>query len=150
MMVIGNTPTDRPGPAAHVIYDQPYLLGQGAAEDSGEVLGVAGETSVAPREGDQRGPEAFGEGGTGALGELALGRGASSGYNAGGRGLEGSDVRLVEGDGQQPVTEEALARRQHLGRRRLRRGVVALRRHVDGGEVEEQLPGGADAVAAVG
>src|SRR5258708_12281134 len=140
MMVIGNTPTDRPGPAAHVIYDQPYLLGQGAAEDSGEVLGVAGETSVAPREGDQRGPEAFGEGGTGALGELALGRGASSGYNAGGRGLEGSDVGLVEGDGQQPVTEEPLACRRHLGRRRLLRGVLAPSRHLEAGDIEKLLP----------
>src|SRR6266536_642161 len=53
-------------------------LCEGAAKDCGEVLGVAHKACMASGEVDQRGAEAFGEGCSGALGELALG-GCSSG-----------------------------------------------------------------------
>jgi hypothetical protein len=50
----------------------PQELRQGAAEDSSEVLGIAGKTAVTPREVHQRRAEAFGQRDSCAPRELAL------------------------------------------------------------------------------
>ena len=99
---------------------------------------------------DQPRPKPVGECSSTAVGELAF-RCAASGYDdpAGG-GFHGSEIRLVERDGQQAVTEEALARGHRRGVGRSRRRVLIRGTDVDASEADKALPGGVDAARAVG
>jgi hypothetical protein len=59
-----------------------------------------------------RSAEAFGQRHNRAPRKLALATGPPGGYDAGRRDLQDGEVRLVEHDRQEAVTEEALARRR--------------------------------------